>query len=48
MFHGLGSGTPLFIVARQTHLGRHTSVTLNGPSQMGESLWSPSWFRGSP
>src|SRR6185437_8510213 len=39
MFHGLGSGTPSS-VARRTHPGRHTSVTLKGPSQLGESLWS--------
>jgi hypothetical protein len=25
--------------------GRHISVTLKGPSQLGESLWSPSQFR---
>jgi hypothetical protein len=24
--------------------GRHISVTLKGPSQLGESLWSPSRF----
>jgi hypothetical protein len=43
MFHGLGRGTPS-IVARQTLPGRHASVTLKGPSQLGESLWSPSRF----
>jgi hypothetical protein len=43
MFQGLGRGTPS-VVARQTHPGRHTSVTLKGPSQLGESLWSPSRF----
>jgi hypothetical protein len=37
MFQGLGRGSPS-VVARQTHPGRHTSVTLNGPSQLGESL----------
>jgi hypothetical protein len=26
------------------HPGRHTFVTLKGPSQLGESLWSPSRF----
>jgi hypothetical protein len=40
---GLGRGTPL-VVARWTHPGRHTSVTFKGPSQLGESLWSPSRF----
>ena len=44
MFHGLGSGTPSS-VARRTHPGRHTSVTLKGPYQLGESLWSPARFR---
>jgi hypothetical protein len=29
----------------RTDLGRHTFDTLKGPSQLGESLWSPSWFR---
>jgi hypothetical protein len=43
MFQGLGRGSPS-VVARQTHPGRHTSVTLKGPSQLGESLWSPSRF----
>jgi hypothetical protein len=43
MFQGLGRGT-LLAVARQTHPGLHISVTLKGPSQLGESLWSPSRF----
>jgi hypothetical protein len=43
MFHGLGRDSPS-VVARRTHLGWHTSVTLKGPSQLGESLWSPSRF----
>jgi hypothetical protein len=43
MFQGLGRGTPS-VVARRTHPGQHTSVTLKGPSQLGESLWSPSRF----
>jgi hypothetical protein len=43
MFQGLGKGTPS-VVVRQALLGRHTSVTLKGPSQLGESLWSPSRF----
>jgi hypothetical protein len=29
-------------VARRALPGRHTSVTLKGPSQLGESLWGPS------
>jgi hypothetical protein len=41
---GVGRGT-LLSVARRTHPGRHISVTLKGPSQLGESLWSPSRFR---
>jgi hypothetical protein len=41
---GLGRGT-LLSVARRTHPGRHISVTLKGPSQLGESLWSPSRFK---
>jgi hypothetical protein len=44
MFQGLERGTPL-VVARQTHPGRHASITLKGPSQLGESLWSPYRFR---
>jgi hypothetical protein len=43
MFQGLGRGTPS-VVARRAFLGRHVSVTLKGPSQLGESLWSPSRF----
>jgi hypothetical protein len=43
MFQGLGRGTPL-VVARQTLPVRHASVTLKGPSQLGENLWSPSQF----
>jgi hypothetical protein len=43
MFQGLGRGIPS-VVARRTHPGQHTSVTLKGSSQLGESLWSPSWF----
>jgi hypothetical protein len=43
MFQGLVRGSPS-VVARRTHLGRHISVTLKGPSQLGESLWSPSRF----
>jgi hypothetical protein len=31
MFQGLGRGSPS-VVARRTHLGRHISVTLKGPS----------------
>jgi hypothetical protein len=44
MFHGLGSCIPSS-VAKRTDLGRHTFDTLKGPSQLGESLWSPSMFR---
>jgi hypothetical protein len=44
MFHGLGSCMPSS-VARRTDPGRHTFVTLKGPSQLGESLWRPSRFR---
>jgi hypothetical protein len=44
MFQGLGRGIPS-AVARRTHPGRHTSITLKGPSQLEGSLWSPSWFR---
>jgi hypothetical protein len=43
MFQGLGRGTPS-VVARRISLCRHASVTLKGPSQLGESLWSPSRF----
>jgi hypothetical protein len=43
MFQGLGRGTPS-VVARRALPGRHASVTLKGPSQLGDSLWSPSWF----
>jgi hypothetical protein len=43
LFQGLGRGTPS-VVVRRALLGRHTSVTLKGPSQLGESLWSPSRF----
>jgi hypothetical protein len=43
MFQGLGRGSPS-VIARRTHLGRHIFVTLKGPSQLGESLWSPSPF----
>jgi hypothetical protein len=42
MLQGLGRGTP--VVARRLPLGRHISITLKGPSQLGESLWIPSWF----
>jgi hypothetical protein len=35
MFQGLGRDTPS-VVARRTPLGRHASVTLKGPSQLGE------------
>jgi hypothetical protein len=42
MLQGLGRGTPA--VARWLPPGRHISVTLKGPSQLGESLWDPSWF----
>ena len=34
IFHGFGSGTPSS-VARRTHLGRHPSITLKCPSQLG-------------
>jgi hypothetical protein len=44
MFHGLGSCTPSSI-AKRTESGRHTFDTFKGPSQLGESLWSPSRFR---
>jgi hypothetical protein len=44
MLHGLGSCT-LSSVAKRTEPGRHTFDTLKGPSQLGESLWSPSRFR---
>jgi hypothetical protein len=43
MFQGLGRGTPS-VVVRRAFPGRHTSVTLKGPFQLGESLWSPSRF----
>jgi hypothetical protein len=43
MFQGLGRGTPS-VVARQALPGQHASVTLKGPSQLGESLWSSSRF----
>jgi hypothetical protein len=42
MFQGLGSGT--LAVTRGFSPGRHISVTLKGPSQLGERLWTPSWF----
>jgi hypothetical protein len=44
MFHGLGSCIPSS-VARRTDPGRHTLVTLKGPSQLGESLCIPSRFK---
>jgi hypothetical protein len=44
MFHGLGSCMPSS-VAKRTDPGRHTLVTLKGPSQLGESLCRPSQFR---
>jgi hypothetical protein len=44
MFHGLGSCMPSSI-AKRTDPNRHIFVTLKGPSQLGESLWSPSQFR---
>jgi hypothetical protein len=44
MFHGLGS-CMLSSVAKRTDPGRHTFVTLKGPSQLGESLCRPSRFR---
>jgi hypothetical protein len=44
MFRGMGSCTPSS-VAKRTEPGRHTFNTLKGPSQLGESLWSPSRFR---
>jgi hypothetical protein len=34
MFQGLGRGSPS-AVARRTHPGRHTFVTLKAPSQLG-------------
>jgi hypothetical protein len=37
MFQGLGSDTPS-VVARRTPQGQHASVTLKGPSQLGESF----------
>jgi hypothetical protein len=43
MFQGLGRGTPL-VVVRRAFPGRHASVTLKGPSQLRESLLSPSRF----
>jgi hypothetical protein len=43
MFQGLGRGTPS-VVARRIPPGQHASVTLKGPSQLGESLWIPSRF----
>jgi hypothetical protein len=43
MFQGLGRGSPS-VAARRIHPGRHTSVTLKGPSQLGESLQTPFWF----
>jgi hypothetical protein len=42
MLQGLGRGTPA--VARWSSLGRYISVTLKGPSQLGESLQDPSRF----
>jgi hypothetical protein len=44
MFQGFGRGIPS-AMAKRTHPGRHTSVTLKGPSQLEGSLWSPSRFR---
>jgi hypothetical protein len=44
MFHGLGSCMPSSI-AKRTDPGQHIFVTLKGPSQLGESLWSLSRFR---
>jgi hypothetical protein len=41
MFYGLGNCTPSSVI-RRTEPGRHT---LKRPSQLGESLWSPSRFR---
>jgi hypothetical protein len=43
MFQGLGRDSPS-VVARRMHLSRLTFVTLKGPFQLGESLWSPSRF----
>jgi hypothetical protein len=40
MFHGLGSCMPSS-VAKRTDPGRHTFVTLKGPSQLWESLCKP-------
>jgi hypothetical protein len=37
MFQRLGRGTPS-VVARRTHPGQRISITLRGPSQLGESL----------
>jgi hypothetical protein len=42
MLQGLGRGTPA--VARWFPSGRHISVTLKGPSQLGERLRTPSRF----
>jgi hypothetical protein len=39
MFQGSGRGTPS-VVARRAFPGRHASVILKVPSQLGESLWS--------
>jgi hypothetical protein len=44
MFHGLGSSMPSS-VAKRTDPGRHTFVTLKGPSQLGESLCKSSRLR---
>jgi hypothetical protein len=44
MFHGLDSCIPSS-AAKRTDPGRHTFVTLKGPSQLGESLCMPSRIR---
>jgi hypothetical protein len=40
---GIGKRHP-FSCGEATLPGRHASITLKGPSQLGESLWSPSRF----
>jgi hypothetical protein len=45
MFHGLGSCIPSS-AARRTDPGRHTFVTLKGPSQLGERKGRPKQEEG--
>jgi hypothetical protein len=47
MLQGLGRGTPS-VTTRWSPSGRHISVALKGPFQLGESLRSPSRFSTRP